>query len=67
MQGSKRKLRTGVWELRVSLGKDPATGKVIKSVTDKVGSATITEVDDDSATATFAGSGGPKVGDMVNN
>jgi curli biogenesis system outer membrane secretion channel CsgG len=47
--------------------KDPATGKVIKSVTDKVGSATITEVDDDSATATFAGSGGPKVGDMVNN
>ncbi len=27
MQGSKRKLRTGVWELRVSLGKDPATGK----------------------------------------
>lgn len=27
MQGSKRKLRTGVWELRVSLGKDPASGK----------------------------------------
>ncbi len=27
MQGSKRKLRPGVWELRVSLGKDPATGK----------------------------------------
>lgn len=27
MRGSKRKLRTGVWELRVSLGKDPATGK----------------------------------------
>jgi integrase len=27
VQGSKRKLRTGVWELRVSLGKDPATGK----------------------------------------
>ena len=27
MRGSKRKIRTGVWELRVSLGKDPATGK----------------------------------------
>ena len=27
MRGSKRKLRTGVWELRVSLGKDPATGR----------------------------------------
>jgi integrase len=27
VRGSKRKLRTGVWELRVSLGKDPATGK----------------------------------------
>jgi Flagellar assembly protein T, C-terminal domain len=47
--------------------KDPATGKVIKSVTDKVGDATITEVDDDSATATFSGSGGAKVGDMVKN
>lgn len=27
MRGSKRKLRMGVWELRVSLGKDPASGK----------------------------------------
>ena len=27
MRGSKRKIRVGVWELRVSLGKDPATGK----------------------------------------
>ena len=47
--------------------KDPATGKVIKSVEDKVGDATVTEVDDDSATATFAGSGAPKVGDVVKN
>jgi curli biogenesis system outer membrane secretion channel CsgG len=47
--------------------KDPATGKVIKSVTDKVGEATITEVDDDSATATFNGAGAAKVGDMVKN
>src|SRR5579863_4476241 len=27
VRGSKRELRPGVWELRVSLGKDPATGK----------------------------------------
>jgi hypothetical protein len=27
--------------------------------------ATVTEVDDDSATATFNGAGGPKVGDVV--
>jgi integrase len=27
VRGSKRKIRTGVWELRVSLGKDPVTGK----------------------------------------
>lgn len=28
MRGSKRQLRDGVWELRVSLGNDPATGKL---------------------------------------
>ena len=45
--------------------KDPATGKVIKSVEDKIGDATVTEVDDDSATVTFAGAGAAKVGDVV--
>ena len=49
----------------VRVVKDPATGKVIKSITDKVGSATITEVDDDSATATYAGAGPAKIGDAV--
>ncbi len=49
----------------VRVVKDPATGKVIKSITDKVGSATVTEVDDDSATATFTGAGAAKVGDAV--
>ncbi len=49
----------------VRVVKDPATGKVIKSITDKVGSATITEVDDDSSTATYAGAGPAKVGDAV--
>ena len=45
--------------------KDPATGKVIKSVEDKVGEATVTEADNDSATVTFSGSGPAKVGDVV--
>lgn len=52
---------------QVRVVKDPATGKVIKSVEDKVGDATVTEVDDDSATATFSGSGPAKVGDVVKN
>ena len=45
--------------------KDPATGKVIKSVEDKIGEAVVTEVDDDSATATFTGAATAKVGDVV--
>ena len=51
----------------VRVVKDPATGKVIKSITDKVGSATVTEVDDDSATATFSGAAPAKVGDAIKN
>lgn len=51
----------------VRVVKDPATGKVIKSVVDKVGDATVTEVDNDSATATFTGTGPAKVGDVVKN
>ena len=47
--------------------KDPATGKVIKSVEDKIGEATITEADSDSATASFSGAGAVKVGDTVKN
>jgi curli biogenesis system outer membrane secretion channel CsgG len=52
---------------QVRVVKDPATGKVIKAVVDKVGEATVTEVDDDSATATFNGAGPAKVGDVVKN
>jgi curli biogenesis system outer membrane secretion channel CsgG len=52
---------------QVRVVKDPTTGKVIKAVTDKVGIATVTEVDDDSATATFSGAGAAKVGDVVKN
>jgi len=47
--------------------KDPTTGKVIKAVVDRIGDATVTEVDDDSATAMFTGAGAAKVGDMVKN
>jgi curli biogenesis system outer membrane secretion channel CsgG len=45
--------------------KDPATGKVIKRVEDKVGEMVVTEVDDSSATGTYTGSGPAKVGDSV--
>jgi curli biogenesis system outer membrane secretion channel CsgG len=47
--------------------KDPATGKVLKTVTNKLGEATVTEVDADSCTATFAGSAPPKIGDVAAN
>jgi len=47
--------------------KDPTSGKVIKTITGKIGSATVTEVDELSATATFTGSEHAKVGDAVKN
>jgi len=45
--------------------KDPTTGKVLKTVTNQLGSATITDVDADSATATYSGATPPKVGDVA--
>lgn len=45
--------------------RDPASGRVIKRVNDKIGEITLTEVDDLSATGTFSGAGQPKVGDAV--
>jgi curli biogenesis system outer membrane secretion channel CsgG len=47
--------------------KDPATGKVLKSVTDKIGEAKVTEVDENSATVIYTGTGPAKVGDAVSN
>src|SRR6516162_2175343 len=47
--------------------KDPSTGTVIKTIVDPVGTATVTEVDELSATATFSGSAPAKVGDVVKN
>jgi curli biogenesis system outer membrane secretion channel CsgG len=51
----------------VRVVKDPATGKVIKSVVDKIGDGVVTDVDNDSATVTFTGAGPAKVGDTVKN
>ncbi len=45
--------------------KDPTTGQVIRTLTEAIGSAKITSVDDRSAVAEFSGMGQPKVGDMV--
>jgi hypothetical protein len=45
--------------------KDPSTGKVIKTITNKIGDATVTDVDANSATATFSGSGPAKVNDIA--
>jgi curli biogenesis system outer membrane secretion channel CsgG len=45
--------------------KDPATGKVIKKIEVPLGDMKVTEVDLDSATGTFSGTGAPKVGDSV--
>ncbi len=47
--------------------RDPATGKVIRRMTTKVGEVTITEVDESSSVGTFSGSGAAKVGDIVKN
>ena len=47
--------------------KDPASGKVIKTISSKIGSATVTEVDDQSATATFTGTDAAKIGDAAKN
>jgi curli biogenesis system outer membrane secretion channel CsgG len=66
--GSKTGLRVGD-KLEISRAartiKDPATGKVLKTVTNKIGDATVTEVDSDSATVSFTGSGPAKVGDIA--
>jgi curli biogenesis system outer membrane secretion channel CsgG len=45
--------------------KDPATGKVLRSVENNVGQLTVTSADATSATGTFAGSAVAKVGDTV--
>lgn len=46
--------------------KDPATGKVLKSIETKLGDVTITQADDSSSTGTYTGQE-TKVGDTVRN
>ena len=66
--GSKTGLRVGD-KLEISHAgrqvKDPTTGKVLKTITTKIGEATVTEVDADSATLSFNGTGAVKVGDIA--
>ena len=45
--------------------KDPETGAVLKVVTDPVGQAKITEIDENSATATYQGKSHVEVKDRV--
>ncbi len=45
--------------------KDPATGKVIRSIEDRMGDVVITEADELSSVGTYAGSSAAKVGDTV--
>ena len=45
--------------------KDPATGKVLRTITERIGTAKISSVDDGSSMADFSGVGKPKVGDAV--
>lgn len=66
--GSKAGLKVGD-KLQVSRVtrevKDPATGKVLRTVADKIGVVTITDVDEGSAVGTFTGDTPAKVGDTV--
>jgi len=60
--GDKLNVKRKVREIR-----DPATGKVLRSVEDHLGQVTITEVDEGSAVGKYAGATPPKVGDAVSN
>jgi len=47
--------------------RNPETGKVIRTVTDPVGTVTITQVDGDSSVGKFSGPGKPQIKDIVSN
>lgn len=47
--------------------RDPASGKILRSIEDKVGEVVITEVDERSAVGTYTGASPAKVGDTVRN
>jgi hypothetical protein len=45
--------------------KDPSTGKVLRSIEQKLGEFTVTSVDANSSMGSFAGAAPPKVSDTV--
>lgn len=68
--GSKTGLKVGdtlAIKRKIREVRDPASGKVIRSVEDAVGAVKITEVDEASAVGKFSGAGPAKVGDTVSN
>ncbi|MCZ2154510.1 MAG: curli production assembly protein CsgG [Bryobacterales bacterium] len=54
-----------VIERKVREIRDPASGKVIRAITEAVGTVTVTEADASSSVGAFSGTGAPKVGDVV--
>ncbi len=58
--GDRLQLRRPIREVR-----DPATGRVIRTIEDAIGEVIVTEVDELSAVATVAGGQAAKVGDVV--
>ena len=64
VQRSKNK---GTWSIKISTGKDPATGKVLREVTSEIGACKVSEVDDSSCVATLVSGAGVKVNDLVRN
>ncbi|MBM3810177.1 MAG: curli production assembly protein CsgG [Acidimicrobiia bacterium] len=66
--GTKTGVRTGLTleiNRKVREVRDPASGKVLRSIVDKVGQVVITEADDTSSVGKFSGAATPKVGDQV--
>jgi curli biogenesis system outer membrane secretion channel CsgG len=60
--GDRLQVRRKIREIR-----DPASGKILRSIEDKIGEVVITEADEGSSVGTFTGSSPAKVGDAVKN
>jgi curli biogenesis system outer membrane secretion channel CsgG len=60
--GDRLQVRRKIREVR-----DPASGKILRSIEDKIGEVVITEVDERSAAGSYTGVTPAKVGDVVRN
>lgn len=60
--GDRLQVRRKVRDVR-----DPASGKILRSIEDKIGEVVITEVDERSAVGAYTGTTPAKVGDVVRN